>query len=150
MSETECTRTRSAVTAAAVEGAALPDVEAQHLGSCARCRAFAAGVALAPRVVAGGPKVSPELRRRTLARAGAPAPRLVLLAAAAAALVNLVGSVVLPTVLVARWLALLLPEPAALIGGLGFSLSLGLAGAVLLLVTVVDHAGLSPVLEVSP
>ena len=62
---------------------------------------------------------------------------------------NLVGTFVVPVALLERGLGLCLPAPAALFVALGVVLSLGLAGALLLVLVVIDWAGNVPVQEVS-
>ncbi len=149
MSSSDCFVTREAVVHAAMEDDDLPQEVDLHLAVCAGCRAFTVGVGLAPRLVAGGPALSPELRHRVVEAARPTPGRLVTAAAAVAGLVNLVGSLVLPTVVFARGLALVLPAPVALVTAAGLCLSLGLAATAVLIV-VVERVGLRPALEVSP
>ncbi len=146
----DCARLRIAVMDGAVEGRELPEDLQHHVERCRRCCDLLAGVAVAPQMMADGPTVSDALRRRTLAAVRSDQmPWAAVLVAAVAGLVNLAGTVLLPTALLERWLVALLPAPLALLAAMGIVLSLGLAGAVLLVVVVLDRTGLVPVLEVS-
>lgn len=154
MHERECTRVEAAVVAAMLENEPLPPPIAAHLAACPVCRRFADGVALAPAVVANGPEVSRELRRRTLAAAatagdvGGSWAVILLLGAAVVVVVNIVASLVVPVGLVAAVLGPLLPRSLALLAAVTLTSSIGLAVAAVLLITLDRTAGRVPVLEV--